>query len=122
MPIVDIEIVGDTIDAPAASLAQGLADEAGRILLSPPATTWVRVRTLGRAGYAENGITVDTAALPVFVTVTRRQLPSRTQLAAEVTALTEVVARIVGRPAENVHIEYSTAAAGRMAFGGVLVD
>jgi phenylpyruvate tautomerase PptA (4-oxalocrotonate tautomerase family) len=58
----------------------------------------------------------------VFVTVTRRQVPMRAQLAAEIAALTEAVARIVGRPAERVHVEYSVAAAGRMAFGGVLVD
>ncbi len=122
MPIVDIEIVGDAIDAPASSLAQVLADEAGRILSSPPATTWVRVRMLERSGYAENGVAVASAELPVFVTITRRQVPARAQLATEIAALTAGVARIVGRPAERVHVEFSVAAAGRMAFGGVLVD
>jgi phenylpyruvate tautomerase PptA (4-oxalocrotonate tautomerase family) len=118
MPIVDIEIVGDADAAPAA-LAQALADEAGRIFGSPPGTTWVRVRALAAAAYAENGVA---AGRPVFVTVTKRQPPSGAALAEEIGTLTRAVARAVGRPEEGVHVLYEPAAAGRVAFGGALVE
>jgi phenylpyruvate tautomerase PptA (4-oxalocrotonate tautomerase family) len=121
MPILDIEIVGN-VTPPAATLAQALADEAGRLFAAPPATTWVRVRWLAREAYAEDGAMVATADLPVFVTVLKRQVPERVALAREMAALARAVARVVGRPAERIHVEYAAAAAGRIAFGGVLVE
>ena len=122
MPIVDIEIVGDVARPGAGALAQALADEAARVFASPPANTWVRVRTLARESYAENAIAVPPSDLPVFVTVLKRQLPERDALAREVAALAQAIASTVGRPVARVHIEYAPAAAGRMAFGGTLVE
>ncbi|MEO8753414.1 MAG: hypothetical protein ABI624_12125 [Casimicrobiaceae bacterium] len=121
MPILDIEIVGDVIP-PAATLAQAFADEAARLFAAPPATTWVRVRWLAREAYAEDGTIVATADLPVFVTVLKRHLPGRAALAREMAALASAVAEVVGRPAERIHVEYAAAAAGRIAFGGVLIE
>ena len=121
MPIVDIEIVGDVNAAPPA-LAQALADAAGRIFGSPPGTTWVRVRALAAAAYAENDVAVAADARPVFVTVIKRQPPSGPALAGEIGALTRLVAQAVGRAAEHVHVSYEPAAAGRIAFGGVVVE
>jgi phenylpyruvate tautomerase PptA (4-oxalocrotonate tautomerase family) len=116
MPIVDIEIVGDTAESNAGECAQALADEAARVFASPPASAWVRVHTLARECYAENGVGVATSDLPVFVTVLKRQLPDRAERAHEMTALTQAVARIVGRSPGRVHVEYAAATAGRMAF------
>jgi phenylpyruvate tautomerase PptA (4-oxalocrotonate tautomerase family) len=102
-------------------VAQALADAIGRALKSPPGQTWVRVASLARDRYAENEATVDAAQLPVFVTILKKQIPPRAELAGEVTTLTEAVALVVGRPATCVHVEYAPAAAGRLAFGGTLV-
>ena len=50
----------------------------------------------------------------------RRKFLARLQ--AEVSALTEAVAKTVGRPAACVHVAYEPAAAGRISFGGKLVQ
>jgi phenylpyruvate tautomerase PptA (4-oxalocrotonate tautomerase family) len=122
MPIVDIEIVGEVAGASAGACAQALADEAGRVFAAPPASTWVRVHTLARDCYAENGAAVAPADLPVFVTVLKRRVPEPAELAREMTALTQGIARIVGRSPGRIHVEYAAAAAGRLAFGGALVE
>jgi phenylpyruvate tautomerase PptA (4-oxalocrotonate tautomerase family) len=122
MPIVTVEIVAGADDAMAQDLAQSLADAIGGALKSPPGQTWVRVCSIARGQYAENEALLDAAQLPVFVTILKKQTPERAELEREVTALTGAVAQIVGRPATCVHIEYAPAAAGRLAFGGVLVQ
>ena len=53
MPIIDVEIVGS--ESVANDIATRLADMAGQVFCSPPASTWVRVRLLPRHLYAENG-------------------------------------------------------------------
>ena len=122
MPIVTVEVVASAKEAMAQDLAQSLADAIGRALKSPPGQTWVRVRSVGRDQYAENEAPLDVAQLPVFVTVLKRQSPQRAELEGEVTALTRAVAQVIGRPVACVHIEYAPAAAGRLSFGGVLVQ
>jgi phenylpyruvate tautomerase PptA (4-oxalocrotonate tautomerase family) len=119
VPIVTVEIVQSQVDSPA-GVAQSLADAIGRALQSPPGQTWVRVRGLPRAHYAENESTLNDD-LPVFVTVMKRQLPPVPELAAEIAALTAAIAQVTRRPPERVHVEYAPAAAGRMAFGGRLI-
>lgn len=122
MPILDIEIVGDTPPSEDGAVAQLLADAAAQVFASPPATTWVRVRRLARECYAENATAVAPSEMPVFVTVMKRQVPARAELAREMAALADAIARLVGRPTSRVHIEYAAAAAGRIAFGGTLVE
>ncbi len=122
MPIVTVEVVAGANDAVAHGLAQLLADAIGRALNSPPGQTWVRVRSLPRKQYAENEALPDTANLPVFVTVLKRQPPQGSQLESEVAALTRSVAQVIERPASCVHIEYAPAALGRLSFGGTLVQ
>ena len=90
--------------------------------LAAPGQTWVRLHFLGRNAYAENERVVDADALPVFVTVLKRQVPLGAELQAEVDSLTQAIARVVARPAESVHVEYAIAAANRLAFGGKLVQ
>jgi phenylpyruvate tautomerase PptA (4-oxalocrotonate tautomerase family) len=122
MPIVTVEVVAAANDAMAQDLAQSLADAISGTLKSPPGQTWVRVRSIARDQYAENEALLDPAQLPVFVTILKRQMPQRAELEREVAALTGAVAKVVGRPATCVHIEYAPAAAGRLAFGGRLVQ
>jgi phenylpyruvate tautomerase PptA (4-oxalocrotonate tautomerase family) len=119
MPIIDIEIVTDELlDT---RLARALADALGAALHTPAGQAWVRLRRLPTDAYAENGVSASDD-LPAFVTVLRAQPPDGAALAAEVAAVTEVIAARLGRPRERVHVEYAPAAAGRMAFGGRLVE
>ena len=122
MPIVTVEVVVDLDRTLNLNLAQSLANAIGRSLASPPGQTWVRLNVLGRNAYAENEHVVDADALPVFVTVLKRQVPLGAELQAEVTALTQAVAQVLARSAEYVHVENATAAANRLAFGGKLVQ
>jgi phenylpyruvate tautomerase PptA (4-oxalocrotonate tautomerase family) len=122
MPIATVEVVVDANETIAGDLAQKLADSIGRALESPPGQTWVRLRSIPREHYAENGPAPDAANLPVFVTVLKT-LPSHgAKLRSEVAALTRAVAQQVARPVASVHIEYEPPALGRVAFGGNLVE
>jgi phenylpyruvate tautomerase PptA (4-oxalocrotonate tautomerase family) len=122
MPIVTVEVVAGANDPMVPHLAQSLADAIGHALKSPPGQTWVRLRSFTHDQYAENEELLDAAQLPVFVTILKRQIPQHAELEGEVTALTRAVAQVIGRPAACVHIEYAPAAAGRLSFGGVLVQ
>ena len=122
MPIVTVEVVVDPERTLKLNLAQSLADAIGRALASPPGQTWVRLHVLGSNAYAENESVIGADALPVFVTVLKRQVPLGAELQAEVASLTRAIAHVVGRPAESVHVEYAPAAANRLAFGGKLVQ
>ena len=97
------------------------ADAVGRALGSPPGQIWVRLHTLDQTQYAENGSSLGSSELPVFVTVLKREVPSGRALEAEVASLTDVIARAVGRAVSSVHLEYAPDAVNRLAFGGKLV-
>jgi phenylpyruvate tautomerase PptA (4-oxalocrotonate tautomerase family) len=118
MPVVDVELVGEADVS--AELSQRLADAIGAALTSRPGGTWVRVRELARDHYAENGGLDDVR--PVFVTVLERSRPRGEALAERVARVTAAVAEATGRPAENVHVLFEDDAAGRLAFGGRLVE
>ena len=122
MPIVDIELVCATETEIATAKADLLADALGDVFGSPPGRTWVRLRFLGSAAYAENRSEPQESGLPVFVTVLHAHPPAGEALAAEVRAVTHAVANGLARPFERVHVQYAPAAAGRQAFGGDLVD
>ena len=122
MPILDIELVQpDGALPPASALTQALADAAGRALGAAPGRTWVRLRTLPAAHYAESETAVSADELPVFATVLHAHVPQGDALAVEATALTQALAACLGRSSQRVHVQYAPAAAGRQAFGGVLV-
>lgn len=120
MPILDVHWVG-ALPADAAELASQLADAAGDALGAAPGRVWVRLHPLQADHYAENGGPVQ-GALPLFVTLLHARPPTGTALQAEIASLTAALARASGRPAERVHLEYAPAGAGRMAFGGRLVE
>lgn len=120
MPLVDVEVIGSV--AARESLANALADALGRALGSPAGHTWVRLRCLRGEDYAENGVPAADAPSPVFVTVTAAAPPRGSALREEARRVAQAVAQVSGRPLERVHVEYAPPAAGRMAFGGTLVE
>ena len=121
MPILDVEIVGETPPASTDHLARAIADMAGAMLGSRPGGTWVKLRALPATSYAEDGPPAAPGELPVFVTVLHREPPVGPALEAEVAALTDGLARLLDRPRERVHLQYLPAAVGRQSFGGRLV-
>ncbi len=122
MPIVTVELVVESADALQSDLAKTIADAVAPVFDSPDGQTWVRLHILDRAHYAENGAALELEALPVFVSVLKRQVPAAAELEAEVSLLTKAIARSVGRPIANVHVEYAPPALHRVAFGGKLVQ
>lgn len=120
MPVVDICWVGE-LPPEADALAPRLADAIGDALELAPGRVWVRLHRLAAEHYAENGGPLD-GALPLFVTVLHARPPAGPALQAEVAALTAALAAASGRPADRVHLAYAPAGAGRIAFGGRLVE
>lgn len=121
MPIVEIEVVLNVGETLRASLAGELADVIGKIFESPKGKTWVRLRTLDRNHYGENG-GVPEYAQPVFVRVLKSERPETELLKREARILANAVAAAVGRPGLSVHVVYEPDAKGRIAFGGELVE
>jgi phenylpyruvate tautomerase PptA (4-oxalocrotonate tautomerase family) len=122
MPILDIEMVvapGETVPA---GTARTIADATGTVFGADAGTVWVKIRTLPGADYAENGVGAADNPAPVFVRVLKRNLPEPGALRVEAARLAEAIAKVCGRPVENVHILYEPPGAGRVAFGGELVD
>ena len=122
MPIVDIELVAVSESELSETSASSLADSLGKVFGSQPGRTWVRVRFLSSAAYAENECNASNDELPVFVTVLHAHLPEGDALTTEVQALTVTLASCLGRDPERVHVQYAPAAAGRQAFGGKMVQ
>jgi len=122
MPILDIEIVAsDSTPDLSADLTQSLADATAQVFDSPPGSVWVKLQIIPSAGYAENG-GVPKGVHPVFVTVLKSRVLRGSALKDEIAGLTKVVANVLGRPEENIHIIYQANGAGRAAFGGNLVE
>ena len=122
MPVLEVEIVqpdGVPLDP---ALAAGIADAAGEVFDSAAMRTWVRLRALPLSQYAENGGGPPQGVAPVFVTVLKAALPPPDRRQEEVRHLTQRIAVVCRRPAENVHVLYSPDGAGRAAFGGRLVE
>ena len=119
MPIIDIELVLAPEGLVAPGLAQGLADALGAAFEAQPGKIWVRIHPISAAHYAENGVT---APHPAFVTVLAGAPPSGEPLRERVAQITEIVARLTGRPSDRVHVLFEAAAKGRIAFGGRLVE
>ena len=120
MPVLEIEIVLRSDEVLPSGLAADLAERAGQVFHAPTGTTWVRLRGLAPAFYAENGGGPPDGVSPVFVAVLKRTLPGMEQRRVEAAELAVAVAQACARPVENVHILYLPEAAGRMAFGGEL--
>lgn len=114
MPIVDVETVGE---APTVA-TQALADALGDLFGSERGETWVRRRTLPRACYAENN--APNAPPATFVTVLHHTPPAGDERRGQASEIAAIVAVALECPTEHVHVVFAPAAAGRIAFGGVL--
>ena len=122
MPILDIEIVAsDSSRGLPAELTQTLAEAAAQVFDSPPGSVWVKLRIIPSEEYAENG-GLPKDVYPVFVTVLKSRVQKGSELEVEIAQLTEAIARVLKRPKTNVHIFYQPDGAGRVAFGGKLVE
>ena len=126
MPIVTIETLSDAPlsdgDAlPTSDQLQSLADALGELFGSHPSGTWVRARQQQRAYYAENMIEISREMRPVIVEILKSQLGTEKERAIEAAAVCALVAQVLGRRTENVHVIYQPDARGRVAFGGKLV-
>jgi len=121
MPILDVELVVDPAEALQTNLAQRIADSTAPILDVPAARVWVKLRTLARAAYAENEVEPGSTS-PVFVKMLQRSPPRGAELQQEIDELTRAIAYEVGRGPDCVHLFYEPPAAGRVAFGGRLVE
>lgn len=119
MPILDVTVIGALDASVREGAAQRVADAGGEALGAPLGETWARVRELDPDAYAESGGAAS-GARPVFVSVTRYELPPMRERAERGAALAKAVASAIARPSENVHVIFEPAAAGRIAFGGEL--
>ena len=122
MPILDVEVVVAENEVIDTCWAQQIADAAGSIFDTPPGRTWVRMRSLTHSGYAENQTMAGSVIRPIFVSVLKANMPPIDAVRAEVQQLTLEIAHITGRREENVHVLYLPPAAGRISFGGTLVE
>ena len=122
MPILDVEIVAsDSTQGLPADLTQSLADTAAKIFGTSQGTVWVKVKTIPSTQYAEDSGKPQ-GVCPVFVTVLKSRIPEGSALDDEIIKLTQAIAKVLNRPAENIHIFYQPDGAGRIAFGGKLVS
>lgn len=121
MPILDVEIVIRPNETLREGLAGELANCCGEIFGSRPGTTWVKLQTIARDHYAENGGGMPEAVLPVFVSVLKARNPAPDAMKLEAAGLAHAVAELCDRPPENVHITYLPEGAGRVAFGGKMI-
>ena len=119
MPILTIDAVLDPKQPLPAGVASRIADAAAEVLGTASASTWVLIRPIPAANYAENG--VDQAPAPLLVSLRQRQPPEAEQRAQQVLDLTRALARACEREMNQIHILYELPAAGRQAFGGQLV-
>ena len=118
MPIIDIEMVTERPGPAEPRLSRDLADALGEVLGQQSGKVWVRLRELSYGSYAENNVAKP--PYPVFVNVLASAPPEGRELETLAIAITEAVANLTRRPAENVHVIFQPAARGRIAFGGKL--
>jgi phenylpyruvate tautomerase PptA (4-oxalocrotonate tautomerase family) len=121
MPLVEIEHIG-AFPRSAHALSQELADALATVFSSARAETWVRLRSLSSENYAENGEDDPLGAEAIFVSITKKDLPSSSLLANQATAVASVVATVFQRSIDRVHIIYEPPARNRIAFGGRLIS
>ena len=120
MPILEVEVVLRQNETLPAGVAAAIADAAAQVFGSSPGNTWVRLRTMSPRDYAEDGGGPPEGVFPVFVSVLKARIGNQEELQREAARLTEVIAGAVGRPAENVHLQYQPPGMGRVSFGGHL--
>jgi hypothetical protein len=122
MPIIDIQFVLPKTETLPEGLAQNLVDRLGKVLSVQPGHLWLRLQVLPASSYAENESSVAEHDLPIFVTVMHAKSPTGKALESEAIAVAQAVAEAVAKGRTQVHVEYAPSGAGRIAFGGNLVQ
>jgi len=120
MPILTIDAVEDPQEPLPADLARAIAEAASEVLGTPRARTWVCLRRIPSADYAENG--VAQAPAPLLVELRLREPPEGPKRARMVLELTRAIASAARRDPDRVHLFVQAAAKGHQAFGGQLID
>ncbi len=115
MPILEVEVVGDCEDG----AAKAIADAVAAAFADEEWSVWVRLRRLLPEDYAESG---GGSFEPVFVSVLSLSFREGEQMRATLMRIAVAVAGACGRPLENVHVVYESAAHGRLALGGKMVE
>ncbi len=121
MPILEIEIVTPDGQGLPPELAGQIANAAQEVLRVPPGRTWVKLFPLPRSHYAESGGGPSEGVLPVFIKLLKAPSMDPDTRADEAARLTQAMAQVCARPAENIHILYLTPGQGRASFGGRLL-
>src|SRR5688572_29820360 len=116
MPILDVEIVLKPGEVIVVGTAREIADAAAESFGAGPGSTWVKMRGIDPAHYAENGTDPSGTAYPVFISILKSKLPPPDDLRHEVERLAPALAAICNRPPENVHLIYFPDGTGRVAF------
>jgi hypothetical protein len=122
MPIVDVQFVLPRTESLPDGLAQSLVDRLGQTLSVQPGRLWLRLQVLPASQYAENESSIPKHDLPVFVTVMHAKSPTGSELEKEALAVAQTVAEVVSKRRTQVHVEYAPSGAGRIAFGGHLIQ
>lgn len=120
MPILQVQLIEPVPDPVRHGLAARIAQAAAAVFDSRPQGTWVTLRFVDRDAYAENAGGPAGGVEPVLVSVLLAELPDTDTLAQRAAELSEAIARACERPAQNVHVIFEPAGAGRIAFGGTL--
>ena len=120
--MLTVEIVAAPGEERPEGLARHLADAASQVLESRPQGCWVRLSWREARDYAESAGGPPDGVYPVFCTVLLARRPRGERLRAQARQLTTAIAEVTGRPADNVHLLYEPQGAGRVVFGGTLVD
>ncbi len=107
---------------PRQGFASRLADAMGEVLESRPQGTWVIVREIASRDYAENMGGPSDGVEPVIVRLILSTPPEGEKLKAQADQLASAIGKVCGRPKVNVHVIYEPPGAGRIAFGGNLID
>jgi len=121
MPILDVTVVLRDGEMLSEGIAAAIADAASAVFGAAPGRTWVRVTSIERAMYAEDGGGPPDGVAPVFASILKARLEDRRDLSLEAEALAVAIGAAVGRPPENVHVLYEPPGVGRIALGGQLV-
>jgi hypothetical protein len=122
MPIVDIQFVLPKAESLPEGLAQSLVDRLGHTLSVQPGRLWLRLQVLPASQYAENESSIPEHDLPVFVTVIHAKSPTGSALEAEALSVAQAVAEVLAKRRTQIHVEYAPSGAGRIAFGGHLIQ
>ncbi len=130
MPVLEVELIGEVASETRRGLAARIAESVAAVLKAEPQSVWVRLRFTPSTDYAENsvpapGVSVAQDALsaqPIFVKVVQRAWPSKDAMKREARGLAAAIGDACHRQTEDVHIIYEPPGAGRVAFGGSMVE